>query len=300
MMLTFLKSFQWISKGFCLIFFQAVFACHFNFKTRLEVMKNIFTIRWNALLLLKDKIFKVINIFTMKEYISYTGSFRPQYLFVVLLMFLGSFPLFAQRISGPAMLVQHSSLQEQNVVLAFNSPFSYTLPENVSWELKDENESLILSSKGDINGHVFSKPGSYTLHIHEDRNHDTNACEHAHFPERVKIEVKPVKLDFDFSTIRFSKDITGGQPANGITISVKVNYSSYDNSTSVYNQGLTSFGVGSTVSGKLKNGEATLKPGVNTLEFVLEGQAEAGNNIQLNFTDFIGEVQPYTLTPKIQ
>jgi len=236
----------------------------------------------------------------MKRYISYTESYRPQRLFVILLMLLGGIPLFAQRISGPAMHIEHSSPQEKKVVLAYNSPFSYTLPENIGWELKDGNESLILSSRGEINGHVFSKPGNYTLHIHEDINHDTNSCEHAHFPERIKIEVKPVKVDFDFSTIRFSKDIPGGQPANGITISVKVSFSSYDNSPMAYNLGLTSFGVGSTVNGKLKNGEVILKPGVNTLEFILDGQAEAGNNIQLNFTDFNGEVQPYTLTPKIQ
>lgn len=285
--------------AFLKIFLPAIIACKLNFRTRLVVMKNAFTIRWDTLLAIQDKIFKAINIFIMKKYISYTESFRPQRLFVVLLMLLGGIPLFAQRISGPAMLIQQSSQWEENQVIAFSSPFSYTLPENIKWELKDENESLILSSKGDISGHVFSKPGMYTLHIYEERDHDTNSCEHAHFPERVKIEVKPVKLDFDLSTIRFSKDISGGKPASGIIISVKVNFSSYDNSTAVYNQGLTSFGVGSTVTGKLKNGEAILKPGVNTIEFVLDGQAEAGNNIQLNFMDFNGEVQPYTLTPKI-
>lgn len=265
-------------------------------------MKNIFSIKWNALSPMKDKILKIIrlNIFIMKKYILYTGSFKPQHVFAVLWMLLSGLPLFAQRISGPAMFVQHNSPQEEDVVVAFNSPFSYPLPENVSWELKDENGLLILGSNGNISGHVFSKPGSYTLHIHEERNHDTNACDHTHFPEKVIIEVKPVRVDFDFSTIKFSKEITGNQPSNGITISVNVNFKSYDNSTAVYNQGLTSFGVGSTITGKLKNEEVILKPGVNTLEFILEGQAEAGNNIQLNFTDFNREVQPYTLTPKIQ
>lgn len=297
-MLAFLKSFQWISKGFYFIFFPAIVACQFNLKTRLVVMKKIFTIRWNALLPMKDKIFKVIlfNIYIMKKYILYTGSFKPQRVFAVLWVLLSGLPSFAQNISGFSQFAQH--IQEESLVISFNSPFSYTLPENISWELKDENGSLILSNKGEISGHVFSKPGSYTLYIHEERNHDTNSCEHAHFPERVRIEVKPVKLYFDFSTIQFSKEITGNQPANGITVKVNVNFTSYDNSTAVYNQGLTSFGVGSTVSGKLKNGETILKPGANTLEFILEGQAEAGNNIQLNFTDFNGEVQPYTLTPK--
>lgn len=274
-MLTFQKSFQWISKVFYFIFF---------------LVRH-----------LKDKIFKIIllNISIMKKYISYTASSRLQWVFTAFLMLLSGPALLAQRISGPYMLIQQNSQQEQNLVVAYGSPFSYTLGENITWELKDESGSLVVSSKGNVSGHVFNKPGSYTLFIHEDRNHDTNTCDHTHFPEKLTIEVRPVKVAFDFSTIRFSKEITGGQPANGITVSVNVNFSSYDNSTAVYNQGLTSFGVGSTVSGKLKNGESILKPGVNTLEFVLEGQTEAGNNIQLNFVDFNGEVQPYTLTPKI-
>ena len=77
-------------------------------------------------------------------------------------------------------------------------------------------------------------------------------------------------------------------------------YSSFDNKTSKYNGSFKTFGVGSTITGKLKNGEATLKQGTNTLEFVLDGQATKGNNIQLNFVDVNGLVQPYGLTQIIQ
>lgn len=265
-------------------------------------MKNIFTRTWSALLPVKDKIFKIIllNIFIMRKYISCIASARLQHVFALLLMLLSGSSLFAQQISGLSQFMKYSSQQEEKRVVDFSSPFSYALGENVSWELKDENGSLILGKKGDVSPYVFSKPGNYTLYIHEEINHDPGTCDHTHFPEKVTIEVRPVKVDFDFSTIRFSQEITGDRPANGITVSVNVNYTSYDNSTAVYNQGFGSFGVGSTITGKVKNGETTLKPGVNTLEFVLEGQAEAGNNIQLNFMDFNGEVQPYTLTPKIQ
>lgn len=223
----------------------------------------------------------------MKRYISDRGSFRLRYVFAVLMMFLIDLPLFAQ-------------LHSETLVIAFSSSFSYTLDENVSWELKDENGSLILSRKGEVKDHIFSQPGNYTLHIHENPDHDTNACEHAHYPEKVNIQVTPVKVDFDFSTIQFSNEVVGGQSAGGTTIRIDVNFSSYDNGSAVYNLGFDSFGVGSTITGKLKNNEALLKPGVNSLEFILEGQAETGNNIQLNFMDYTGEVQPYTLTPKMR
>ncbi len=291
-MLAFQKLFLWLSKVFCLLFFPAISAFPSLFKARLVTVKNIFTRLQRNLSAMNNRIFKIIQLtmFIMKKCISYTASFRLQYVFAVLMMLLSGFPLMAQE----------NGHGEESLVLAFDSPFSYTLREDVSWELKDESGSVILSRRGDVSRHIFSRPGTYTLHIHEDRDHDTGSCEHAHFPEKVKIEVKPAKVDFDFSTLRFSKDIIGGQPANGITVTVSVNYSSYDNSTAIYNLGFGSFGVGSTITGKLKNNEVILKSGVNTIEFIVEGQAEAGNNIQLNFTDFNGDVQPYLLTPKMQ
>lgn len=206
-MLTSQKSFLWLSKVFCLIFSAAIFACHFNRKTHLVVMKNIFSIMRNALLAMKDKILKTISLtlFTMKRCISYRASFKLPYVFTFLLMLSGGFPLFAQHISGHSLFTPQNSQREENLVVAFSSPFSYTLGENVTWELKDENGSLVLSGKGDVSRHVFGKPGNYTLHIHENINHDTSSCEHAHFPEKLNIEVRPAKLDFDFSAIYFRK-----------------------------------------------------------------------------------------------
>ncbi len=221
----------------------------------------------------------------MKNYISDRVSYRLRYVFAVWMICLIDLPLFAQ-------------LHDETFVIAFNTPFSYTLGEEIPWELKDESGALVRSSKGEVKDHIFTRPGTYILHIHEDRDHDTGSCEHAHYPEKVNIQVKSEKLEFDFSTIRFSKDVVGGELANGTVVSLNVNFSSYNNADAVYNLGFDSFGVGSTITGKLKNNEALLKPGVNNLEFILEGQSEAGNNIQLNFMDFTGEVQPYTLTPK--
>ncbi len=219
----------------------------------------------------------------MKKYNSNSVSFKHKFAFAFMIILISGISLIAQ--------------DQRPVVVSYNSPFSFSLGEDVSWELKDENGSLLNRKSGDVSEEVFSKPGSYTLHIKEEHKHTGGGCDHAHLPESITIDVKPVKINFDFSTIRFSKDIKGGQSSDGTIVSVNVNFASYDNSTAVYSQDLTSFGVGSSIAGKLKN-ETILKPGVNTVEFVLEGQAEMGNNIQLNFIDFNGEVQPYTLSPK--
>lgn len=243
---------------------------------------------------MKDKKNKIIisNTFIMKKYVVSTTFSKMQYVFSLLLVFYSS-TLIAQD-------AQVYSQQDETLVVTFKTPFSYALDENVSWLIKNDMGVTIYKGKEDVSNLVFEIPGNYTLDIHDKRKHETAVCEHIHFPEKVTIKVLPVKLDFDINSIKFSKEIVGNQSADGITLNVNVNLESYDKSEVKYNKSLTSFGVGSTITGKVKNGEVTLTPGNNTLEFVLEGQAEAGNNIQLNFVDFNGEVQPYTLTPKVQ
>ncbi len=183
---------------------------------------------------------------------------------------------------------------EKSIAIAYNTPFSYALDNNVSWEINDNNGGLINSGIGNIS-QTFNTPGSYTIAIHNNNTEE----EHSSLPDKINISVSPNKIIFDLSSIQFSQDIVGGQSANGITVSIKANFSSFDNSPVIYNQELSVFGVGSTISGKIKNNPTTLNQGANILVFILDGQATTGNNIQLNFTDFNGEVQPFTLTPKI-
>ena len=225
----------------------------------------------------------------MRKYISIAASLKMQYVFSFLLVLFSS-----------SLIAQVYSQQDETLVVAFKTPFSYALDENVSWVIKNDMGVTLFSGNKEVSNLVFEIPGNYTLDIHDKRKHETTVCEHIHFPEKVTIEVMPAKLDFDLNSIKFSKEIAGNQSAKGITLSLNVNLESYDKSDVKYSKSLSSFGVGSTISGKVKDGEVILKPGINKLEFVLEGQAEAGNNIQLNFVDLNGEVQPFTLTPKIQ
>jgi len=83
-------------------------------------------------------------------------------------------------------------------------------------------------------------------------------------------------------------------------VTVNVDFDSYDKQVASYNRDFLTAGVGTTITGKLKNGEITLKPGKNTLEFVLDGIATTGNYIMIDFIDINGVVQSYGLTQKIQ
>lgn len=218
---------------------------------------------------------------------------RLQYLIAILMIFISIDGLIGQI---------NNRLEARAEVIGYNEPFSFALPEVISWELKNESGSVMKNGEGELKDFIFNKPGNYKLMISENKNHNATGCEHAHYPEEIEIEVKPIKLNFDFNTIQFSEDIVGGKTLSGSIVKINANFSTYDNSVTEYkyNQGFTTFGVGSTITGKLKNGEISLIPGVNTLEFELDGAAEQGNNIQINFVDFNGEVQPYSLTPKMQ
>ena len=225
----------------------------------------------------------------MKRYDFNSGTIGLRYLLVVFVLSLSSNFLLAQNKEG---LVE-------NIVIAYDTPFSYALNEEVSWDLQGTDGVVTSSGMGNINK-AFSKPGIYTIHINENHAHSSNSCDHSHGPEKLSITVTSEKVKFDFSSIHFSQEIRGGYAANGIVLSINAIYTSYDNTPGVYNQDITSFGVGSTISGKLKNGAVTMNPGNNIIEFVLDGQSSRGDNVQLNFTDFSGDVQPYSLTPKLQ
>lgn len=215
-------------------------------------------------------------------------SFRLPMVFTVLML------LF----SGNLLFAQSKNTTEDNLSAAYNTPFSYSLENETPWTIKNAKGKLIANGTGSIENQIFAEPGNYTLHIAVTPH--SNSCEHDHSPKNLTIVVSPMKMVFDLSSVKFSENIKGGQSAKGITVTVNADYSSYDNKTVVYKKNFATAGVGTSVSGKLKNGKETLKPGVNTLEFVMDGQAVSGNYIAIDFVDINGQVQSYGLTKKIQ
>lgn len=204
--------------------------------------------------------------------------------------------------SETSLFAQHNentnNKREESIITTYSSPFSYTLDSSTDWEIKNNSGELLSSGSNNI-AEVFSKPGDYTLYIHEKHIHDTtSSCDHAHYPSKVNITVSPSKMLFDFSSIKFSKNIKDSQSQEGVVLTVNAIYNSYNNKTAVYNHGFTTAGVGTSLKGKLKGGKVVLKEGVNKLEFLLEGFTTKGNNIMIDFKDINGQVQSYTLTEK--
>lgn len=192
---------------------------------------------------------------------------------------------------------QSLSSNEQHILVAYSTPFSYTLEATTSWELKTTKGESIKSGVGSLLNEVINVPGDYIIELHQ--VYDANLCDHDSLEEKLVVKVSGIRLEFDFSSVRLSRKITGGSN-NGIRLSIAATYSSYDNKEAIYNQGFVAAGVGTSIVGKLKNDSILLQQGVNTLEFVLEGQATSGNYIMIDFVGINDEVQSYSLTQKIQ
>ncbi|MCD0456863.1 hypothetical protein LPB85_15555 [Chryseobacterium sp. LC2016-27] len=208
---------------------------------------------------------------------------------MILMLFLSVSSLFAQHNENT------NNKREETVILSYGLPFSYSLDTYTGWDIKTNAGGVFSSGLGDIK-EVFYKPGNYTLYIHEKHDHDSkSSCDHDQYPSKVSITVSPLKMVFDFSSIRFSKKIEGAQSTQGIVVSINAIYSSYDNTSAVYDHGFTTAGVGTSLLGRLNNGKVLLKNGVNKLEFLLEGSTTKGNNIMMEFKDINDQVQSYTL-----
>lgn len=211
---------------------------------------------------------------------------------IVLMLLLSVSTVFAQHNENT------NNKREESVILSYGVPFSYSLDTYTGWDIKNNAGGVLSSGSGNIN-EVFSKPGNYVLYIHEKHNDDSkSSCDHDQYPSKVTIKVSPSKMVFDFSSLEFSKKIIGGQSTEGIIVTVNAMYSSYDNTSAVYDYGFTTAGVGTSLSGRLNNGKVLLKNGVNKLEFSLEGLTTKGNNIMIEFKDINDQVQPYTLIEK--
>ncbi|MCD1116708.1 hypothetical protein [Chryseobacterium turcicum] len=211
---------------------------------------------------------------------------------IVLMLLLSVSTVFAQHSENT------NNKREESVILSYGIPFSYSLDTYTGWDIKNNAGGVLSSGYGNIN-EVFSKPGNYVLYIQEKHNDDSkSSCDHDQYPSKVTIRVSPSKMVFDFSSLEFSKKIVGGQSTEGIIVTVNAMYSSYDNTSAVYDYGFTTAGVGTSLLGRLNNGKVLLKNGVNKLEFSLEGLTTKGNNIMIEFKDINDQVQPYTLIEK--
>ena len=226
----------------------------------------------------------------MRKNISLKAPFKLLFVFAILMM-LFSGNLFTAQIGH-----SHEGW-EAEAKTSYLTPFSYPMIDDINWDLKNENNDIILSGNGNLSNFIFNEPGKYSLNIKKKESVGEEG--YSNIPDKLNITVSPMKMIFDMSSVIISPGITGGTSTIGTTLTVNVDFISYDGTSAVYDKGIISSGIDTHITGKLKNSPFTLNQGKNVLVFELQDQASSGNYISFYFKDINDEIQSYDLTSQI-
>lgn len=225
----------------------------------------------------------------MKKIISIVTSTKLQFTLILLTVFCTSHSISAQENHS------HNSWGK-DLQIAYNSPFSYTLAEGINWQIYNSQEKVIKTGKGNISDFIFTIPGNYEVDIKTNENSE----EQGNIPNKLHINVSAYKMEFIIPSVKMSNIIVGGKSTQPILVKADVKFSSYDGNPVVFDKDITCSGVDCTIIGKLKNGPITLKQGINTLEFQLQGTAHPNSYISFHLSNINDEIQPYDITYQIK
>lgn len=174
------------------------------------------------------------------------------------------------------------------------------IDDSIIWtiSLVDTNDNIVLHG-GEINSHIFLTPGIYKITHNEMKSTSEDGCNHISFPKVMIINVSPIKMEFDFSTIIINKTLEGGIDMEGAELSLNIKLISFTNDSILFSNGkIESAGVGTTIKGQLINA-VTLKPGDNKVVYKLQGSAAKDTFIMLDFFDINDQVQSYYIPTKL-
>lgn len=208
-----------------------------------------------------------------------------------------------QELSEVTIKEENNTLSQKPFkVISFGEKINFGKIENsIFWTISNidsNNKSSLIGNE--INNYIFETPGTYQITFNENKTILEGECNHTIFPELMIIKVSPYKMDFDFSTIQFSKKLEAGAPIENCQLTIAVYLKSFTNDKVIFPNGkFVSAGIDTTIEGQLLNNGFTLLPGVNKLVYQLKGNAKAGNLIMFDFFDINGQVQSYYYPTKL-
>lgn len=245
----------------------------------------------------------------MKPTLMRVSFFQKLTQYSLLILFCLSFSSFQEKKSffAPSVAVDNSHTttnfssfygqSSEHIVVSYKSPFNHYLDTSIRWHLVHSTSGTqIAAGTGSIANYIFPNPGKYQLHLEEVSVDPNHICNHG--SGQIDIEVSPYHMVFDFSTIQLSVPIRGEQATKGTTLSVEVDFSSYDQSGVLYQKELITSGIRTTIKGHMQEA-IWLQPGKNSLEFNLSGQASANTYISIDFIDINNQIQNFNLTYKL-
>ena len=222
--------------------------------------------------------------------------------FLYFLSIIVCFEGIAQTNFSKSNLVLNLSDNKVFKVIPFGEKIDFGKIENTSrWTITNTQESAVVSLSGNqINDYIFEKPGIYEIRFFENEVLKEGECNHPPFPEKMIVKVSSHKMTFDFSTIKFSKNIVGEIELQNTEVAVDVDFESYKNGTAIFsNARVFVAGVGAHIIGNSSNNKITLTSGRHKIVYQLKGIASKETYIMFDFFDINGQAQSYYYLNKL-
>ena len=210
-------------------------------------------------------------------------------IFGVLLLFISS-------------AVAQTSKTTEIKIISFGDKLKLSnVDQNIVATIVDPQTNRITSLRGnEINNFIFETPGNFEITFKHKHLHGEDECAHNSFPEKMLLKVSSYKMEFDFSTAIFNKQIIPGVNLANTEISLNVDVKSYDNTQFVFENGqMVAAGIGTTIVGILNNNSVVLFPGTNRLTYKISGSATKDTYIMFDFIDINGQIQSYNYPTKL-
>lgn len=185
----------------------------------------------------------------------------------------------------------------QNSTVSYRLSINETLKDFMLAELNSLHETkwqLVAPNGAVYNGeglvlaaYTFNQPGTYTVaftRVHEHTEH-SKGCNHYYMPDEISIVVNAQKIEFLCETLTTSKPIVGGQPTDGITLSIQVKVTGTEVGLP---QLIRTAGVETSIVATLNSSQTILSTGLHTLTYHLSGQGETDSYISFDFPDANG------------
>jgi len=216
---------------------------------------------------------------------------------------------FSQRYTTEEMTSFNNSIIENEIRIGFGTALNSDL-FNVShinestWNIVLDGE-IIRKGKGlDLFKFQFERPGQYYVNFQEDLSvqHDHSGCNHYVLPEMLLVRVSPVRIEILCEEISFSNPIAGGVEITNTTMNIPVTVHTYSGKQEpvVIPIETSSYGILTTLVGKLVEPILVLSPGRYVFKYSLSGAATSGTYIGFDIIDNNGNVIPCGVTTMIK
>ena len=151
----------------------------------------------------------------------------------------------------------------------------------------------------EINNFVFKNPGVYQIQFIDTTLKHSESCNHSSIKANMKVFVSPIKIEYDFKNIQFSRNISVGTACDDILVTVpaKIMAKEIDiKNLKIKVPDLTIAGVGCEIKAEPIILEMQLRKGVCFFEYRLSGQLKNSAYLMFDFTDSNNQVQSYNPT----